>query len=42
MGTGIVVGGVLALGLAVPALVIGGPIYAGYKLIKKKKRHNRY
>jgi predicted nucleotidyltransferase len=38
VGTGLVVGGVLALALAVPALVIGGPIYGGYRLHTNMKR----
>ena len=44
MGTGMVLGGALVVGLAIPALVIGGPIYGGYKLhkhLKKKAREDR-
>lgn len=40
VGTGLVVGGALALALSVPALVLGGPIYGGYRLhvnLKKKR-----
>jgi len=38
IGTGIFIGGVVALGLAVPVAVIGGPIWGGYKLHKLAKK----
>jgi hypothetical protein len=41
VGAGMVLGGVLAVGLAIPAAVIGGPIYGIYHLIKKSKEQER-
>jgi hypothetical protein len=42
IGAGMFLGGVLAVGLAIPAAVIGGPIYGIYQLIKKAKEEEEY
>lgn len=41
IGTGLVLGGILGTALAIPAAVVAGPIYGGYKLHQKRKRSNR-
>jgi ariadne-1 len=38
VGTGLVLGGAVCLALAVPALIIGGPIYGAIKLHQRRKR----
>jgi len=41
IGTGIVLGGIIGTALAIPAAVVAGPIYGGYKLHQRRKRNNR-
>lgn len=41
IGTGIVLGGIIGTALAIPAAVVAGPIYGGYKLHQRRKRRNR-
>jgi len=41
IGTGLVVGGILGTALAIPAAVVAGPIYGGYKLHQRRKRNCR-
>jgi len=41
IGTGMVLGGVIGAALAIPAVVVAGPIYGGYKLHQRRKRNNR-
>lgn len=41
IGTGIVLGGIIGTALALPAVVVAGPIYGGYKLHQRRKRNNR-
>mmetsp|Transcript_12344 Transcript_12344/g.13658 ORF Transcript_12344/g.13658 Transcript_12344/m.13658 type:complete len:491 (+) Transcript_12344:30-1502(+) len=46
IGAAVIFGGALALALAIPVLVIGGPIFGGYHFVKyrrrKRKRKARY
>jgi len=41
IGTGLVIGGILGTALAIPAAVVAGPIYGGYKLHQRRKRNSR-
>lgn len=41
IGTGIVLGGIIGTALAIPAAVVAGPIYGGYKLHQRRKRASR-
>jgi len=41
IGTGIVLGGIIGTALAIPAAVVAGPIYGGYKLHQRRKRNSR-
>jgi len=41
IGTGLVLGGVIGAALAIPAAVVAGPIYGGYKLHQHRVRRRR-
>jgi len=41
IGTGLVLGGIIGTALAIPAAVVAGPIYGGYKLHQQRKRNSR-
>jgi len=42
IGTGMIVGGAVVAALALPAAIVAGPIYGGYRIHKRRVRSRRY